>query len=187
VERICEDANLTKGAFFHHFPDKDAAVVAAVTDFAGRLGAAFADAPFTQLDDPLDRVYAYVDFTIDVVCPSLLRDGCLVGHMAQERGRAPGAIRSLCASVFDEWASRFQEMLDAACADRRGKDRTQSRQLALHFIATLEGALMLARVSGDSRVVAESLGHFKRYLVSVFEPEATSSRRRGRRTRRRPS
>src|SRR5215472_17435411 len=60
VDDICAEAGLTKGAFFHHFPSKEACAVAAATHFAANADALFYAAPYSLLPDPRARVLGYV-------------------------------------------------------------------------------------------------------------------------------
>ena len=43
--------------------------------------------------------------------------------------------------------------------------------LALHIQGVLQGAFILAKTTGDARVAADSLGHLRRYLTLLFEPQ----------------
>src|SRR5579863_8352537 len=77
VEDICEAAGLTKGSFFHHFDSKEELAVAAADYWIEGTGAFFASAPYHTLDDPLDRLLAYVDFRKSLLMGELSDFTCL--------------------------------------------------------------------------------------------------------------
>src|SRR6267378_7557597 len=62
VDEICAAAGVTKGGFFHYFKSKDDLASAAVTRFYDMKAKQFADAPFRNLADPLERVFGRLDF-----------------------------------------------------------------------------------------------------------------------------
>ena len=53
---------MTKGAFFHHFASKEDLAVAAADYWSETTGALFAAAPYHEPDDPVERVFGYLDF-----------------------------------------------------------------------------------------------------------------------------
>ena len=62
IEDICSAAGVTKGSFFHHFNSKEDLALAAVDYWSSTTGELFADAPYHDHADPLDRVLAYGEF-----------------------------------------------------------------------------------------------------------------------------
>ena len=94
--------------------------------------------------------------------------GCLLGTFAQELSDTHPKIRSKCAARFREWAEGLKEDLDAAKAAYAPKARWETGSLAEHFIAVVEGGLILAKAKQDQTVIEESLRHFRRYLSSLF-------------------
>jgi TetR/AcrR family transcriptional repressor of nem operon len=79
VDQICEAAGVTKGAFFHYFDSKEAVGRAVIERFVSELVETFGSGPFREIADPLERVYGYIGFTIDVCKEAILQDGCILG------------------------------------------------------------------------------------------------------------
>ena len=84
VEDICAEAGLTKGAFFHHFPSKEACAIAAAAHFAANADAIFDAAPYSQLPDARARILGYVDFRKAILQGELPQFTCLLGTLVQE-------------------------------------------------------------------------------------------------------
>ena len=62
VDQICATAGVSKGAFFHHFENKEALGIAAARYWSATTSELFEQAPYQRLADPLDRLIGYVDF-----------------------------------------------------------------------------------------------------------------------------
>jgi TetR/AcrR family transcriptional repressor of nem operon len=172
IDEVCSAAALSKGAFFHYFRNKEALGHAELERWIADSARDYGAAPFLGITDPLERLYAYVDFTIERTISGPL--GCLVGVFTQELWQSQPALRESCAHAFDDWAGGLAALIEDAKTHHAPTASFEPRALALHFIATFEGALILARAFQQPRVVEERLLFFKDYLRRVFaEPNAS--------------
>src|SRR5690606_30846019 len=62
VDDLCRVAGVTKGAFFHHFENKEDAALEAIALWNARTRELFEGAPWSQVEDPRERLMAYLDF-----------------------------------------------------------------------------------------------------------------------------
>jgi TetR/AcrR family transcriptional regulator, transcriptional repressor for nem operon len=173
LAEICAAAGVTKGSFFHYFESKEAVGAATLERFGADLGSEFAAAPFHGEADPLTRVEAYIDFTIDICRSSVLRQGCLVGMLAQELGATHSAMREACQVIFSGWAESFADQLTAAKLAYTPDASFDPHSLAAHFIAVVEGALILAKTSAERDVVEHQLEHFRAYVRCLLGQQAS--------------
>jgi TetR/AcrR family transcriptional repressor of nem operon len=176
VAEVCERAEVTKGAFFHYFTDKEAMGKAVLEQWIANGNANYGSAPFWKLTDPLERLYGYIDFTAELTRTGPC--GCLVGIYSQELWQSQPQLRADCEAAFTAWADGLAQLFDEAKARHAPKASFDPRSLAYHFIAVFEGGLILARAYRRPEIVGEQLEHFKRYLKSLFEAELTGTKRR---------
>ncbi|MBI1392289.1 MAG: TetR family transcriptional regulator [Alphaproteobacteria bacterium] len=173
VDDICRAAGVTKGAFFHHFRSKEALGVAAADFWAETTGDLFANAPYHEHKDPLDRVLAYVAFRRSLVDGEPAAFTCLVGTMAQEAYDSHPAIREACAASIFGHAATLEPDIAAAVAARGMAPDWAPASLARHTQAVLQGAFILAKATGGRAVALESVDHLDRYIRLLFSvPEA---------------
>jgi TetR/AcrR family transcriptional repressor of nem operon len=131
-------------------------------------GGFFAQAPYHQLSDPLDRVLGYVDFRKAILKGSVPEFTCLVGTMVQEAYATNPAIRDACDASISGHAATLEK--DIAEAKRLYvPDATWSPSgLALHTQAVIQGAFILAKAKQGPEIAADTIDHLKRYIELLF-------------------
>ena len=168
VDELCKAAGVTKGAFFHHFDSKEALGVAAADYWSETTGTMFADAPYHQIEDPVERVIGYVRLRRDLLDGKEAEYTCLVGTMVQEAYTSNPAIRDACKTSIFGHAETLEDDIQAAIdACGLAPDWT-AKSLALHTQAVLQGAFILAKASGERRVAEDMVDHLERYIRFLF-------------------
>jgi TetR/AcrR family transcriptional repressor of nem operon len=168
VDEICDAAGLTKGSFFHYFEGKEHLGRAVAQRFFDSRRQLFESAPFRSKKDPLDRVVGFVDFMIEMSASPQAAAGCLLGTFVQELSATHPGIRSVCAACLESQAGWLKADLEEAKARYVPRASWSAQSLAEHLLAVIQGAIILAKARQDRKVVAESLGHFRQYLRSLF-------------------
>jgi TetR/AcrR family transcriptional regulator, transcriptional repressor for nem operon len=170
VDAICTQAQLTKGAFFHHFPSKEALAEACLRHWGEQTAALEADAPFQALADPVEKLLGGLDFFIGVFSQPGFLKSCLAGTAVQEVSETHPALRAAAGNCLAQGQVRLQKLLDEACASRGLTLDTTS--LAALWMAALQGALVLAKASGDEVVIPRTLKHVRDYLHTLLDHNA---------------
>jgi TetR/AcrR family transcriptional repressor of nem operon len=169
VDEICETAGLTKGSFFHYFESKDDLGRTVLDRFVSSRWQAIQQGPFREKRDPLQRLYGCLDFMIEMSKHPAAPGSCLLGNFAQELSATHPQIRSQCAAHFARWSEAFKRDLDEAKRTYAPRSSIDTQSLAEHFIAVLQGALILDKAKQERGQVEAHIRHFQRYLKSLFE------------------
>ncbi|MEH6417158.1 TetR/AcrR family transcriptional regulator [Pseudomonas sp. CGJS7] len=169
VEDLCKAADVTKGAFFHHFESKHALGVAAAEFWAAGVTEFFKTAPYHAPADPLERVLAYVAFRKAMIIGELAEFTCLAGTMAQEIYATAPDIRDACGrSIFGHTAT-LEADIEAARRDRGIRADWTAQSLARHTQTVVQGGFVLAKAGNDPALARESMDHLDRYIRLLFD------------------
>jgi len=167
IDEICEKAEVAKGTFFYHFENKEALAKATV-GYHMQLGAdMLGEADFWKKRDPLQRFLGYIDFTIACV-KDPVKDGCLLGVLSGDMARSHPEIISACGTGFSGWTQSLKQIIEEIRKKYSPRSKINSESLAKLFISTFEGALILAKATGDTEAVKSALEHYKTYVKQQF-------------------
>lgn len=168
VEQLCRAAGVTKGTFFHYFDSKEALGVAAARRWQEVTSALFAAADFNRIADPLDRLYAYLDFRGQLAEGPLEEITCFAGTTLQETFATSEPIRAAAGESISAHVATLVPHFEAAIRQYPPREPADAADLALFTQTVLQGAYVMAKARGSSEPVQAALLHLKRYLAQLF-------------------
>jgi TetR/AcrR family transcriptional regulator, transcriptional repressor for nem operon len=169
IDDLCKAAGVTKGAFFHHFPSKEALAVAGAQAWTDHAQARiFTDAPWMQPTDPLERLLAHIDFRLAMLDGPAEDFTCFVGTMVQETFATNDNIRAACDASITAYAERLAQDIQPAIDLNGIGHGVTALGLAYNIQAVLQGAFILAKARGDPAIARETVIHLKRYVQMLF-------------------
>ncbi len=170
VDDLCRQANVTKGAFFHHFATKEQLAVEATQFWTAVTSQVFADAEYNKFEDPLDQLIGYVEFRRQLlVGRSLPECTCFLGTMAQEKFESSPAIRAACFEGIASHAENIEVIIIAAKFKHVPNATWLPKSLALFTQASIQGAFVLAKAKNDVTLADDMIVHLRRYIELLFQ------------------
>jgi TetR/AcrR family transcriptional regulator, transcriptional repressor for nem operon len=168
VDDICVASGVGKGSFFHHFKSKEELAIAATQHWSAVTGALFESAPYQQVADPRERILAYIDFRSQIVQGDLADVTCLLGTMVQETYDSHPAIRAACREGIESHARTLTPIIAQAKALYAPEADWNAENLALYTQAALQGAFILAKAQGDSKIATQFIAHLRNYVQGLL-------------------
>ena len=155
VADIMKAAGLTHGAFYAHFPSKDALVAEAV------------ERAFAQSDNRIyalranagDPGRAFLDSYLSAAHRDHPGSGCVIAALGPEIARDSAARKP-----FTHWV---KHMIEGMAGRFQWKRKGSARRNAIHLLSAAVGALTLARAVDDPRLSAEILESVRESLASL--------------------
>ena len=176
LDEVCQNAGVSKGAFFHYFKGKDELAKSVVAHFIEAKAKAYAEAPFQKLADPLARVYGRLDFALESSGgPERQTKGCLIGTFAQELSFTHPELRNVCREAFSRMAANFEKDLAEAKAKYAPQAGFDPKNVAILYVSILQGSLMMAKADESTAVLRENIEQFRQYLQTLFgQPQSAA-------------
>jgi len=167
LDDLLEEAGVGKGSFYHYFKSKEdlgyAILDEIITAFVERtLDPCFADPD----GPPLGQIRCFLDRVVEAQRERACVGGCPLGNLASELSDVHEGFRERLAGVFSVWRERLT--LALRDAQRRGDVGNDCRvdAVAQFLVASLEGAILVTKVSKDIKVMERCMSELKRYLAS---------------------
>ena len=176
LEEVLGTAQVSKGAFFHQFRDRED-LGFAVLDWHMKTRRQLLDAieqewPLAKQADPLQQVFRRLDAIQEMVHRrENLKGGCIIGNMSTALSDCHDGFRKRLAECFDEMAQEFLPHLEAAARQKRvTRPTNHASELARYIVTVVEGAIMQARTLGDAKLLPRQLAYLKDHLKKCLDP-----------------
>jgi AcrR family transcriptional regulator len=151
-----------RGSIYHHFPGGKAQLIEEATRYGGEFTAAGLTAALAQ-EDPVTAIRAFSSSWLRILRKTDYGGGCPVVAASLEGDRSPAA-RDAAAEAFANW-----EQLIATGLERHVDSRDRARALATLVIASIEGAIVLARAARDAGPLERVAAELEQVLVSAID------------------
>jgi TetR/AcrR family transcriptional regulator, transcriptional repressor for nem operon len=166
LDDVLRESGVGKGNFYYHFKSKEdlgyAILDKIVHGFLERtLEPCFADADAA----PLGQIRCFLDRVLEAQRERNCVGGCVMGNLASELSDVHEGFRTRLATLFTAWHARLVSALEAARGRGELVQVTEPETLARFIVASIEGAILLAKLSKDIRVMEQCVTELKRYLA----------------------
>jgi TetR/AcrR family transcriptional repressor of nem operon len=161
INEICAEAKVQKGSSYHFFHSKSDLAIA-VVDYHAAAMWKLLDEHERAARGPVNKIRATADVT-RVVQQRLVKSfgravGCPLGNLAVELATTADAAGSHAAGMLAEWEARVAGHCRDADEVRMLAKGTDPDELAHLVIATMQGMILLAKVSDSSvAVISEAM------------------------------
>ncbi len=170
IEEVRDGAHVSSSQLYHYFDDKPALVRAVIERQAER-----AIGVQEQFDlSTLEGLREWRDFVVDQTRDTGGLGGCPVGSLGSALAETEPEAREMVAATFKRMEASIMAGLLRMHALGRLRPDADPRQLALAFLAALEGGLLLSQVQRDPEPLAAALDAMLTLIATLSSTTSTS-------------
>lgn len=145
LDVVIAAAGLTKGALYHHFPNKQALGYAVVDEIIRGFVRQFWLEPLAESTDPLGTVIGFVHNLGSVLGGQIVTLGCPMNNLAQEMSPLDEGFRMRLDTVYQEWRGGIQSALERAQQAGTLRADVDCSHAATFVLAALSGCIGVAK------------------------------------------
>lgn len=164
IRDILEDSGTGKGQLYHYFLSKKEICLEVIQSHSDDWETQCFDPLLRQMEDPKQALLAMLNWEIQVHEDETQHYGCAVGNLVVELGASGDKdFRALLGQLMETWTALIQ----ARIVEITGWTAEQSKTQAQHIISTIQGSLLLLKLTQDWSVFENSLDQLGKEIKAL--------------------
>jgi AcrR family transcriptional regulator len=160
---IIEKMEMTRGAFFHHFPTKDDLGHAIIDELLKNMILERWIQPVAAYDDPVAGILNNFARLIDEHLDDHLLCGCPLNNLVQEMADRP-AFQKRIQAIMEMWIEETQSLLTQAKRSGQLKKEINTRKLAEFIVACQEASFSMGKALNSREAMHSVQKSLKEYV-----------------------
>ncbi|WP_419764401.1 MAG: TetR/AcrR family transcriptional regulator [Arcobacter sp.] len=160
---ILKKADTKKGSMYHYFPSKKDMVICMIEEKIGK-----------RIEKKWEDLLSCEDNIIDnfifiLIDPNSwdLKDGCPLGNLLQESLDYDEDFAKTLNTILENWKKQFSNILNKAIENKELNPDIEIEKVATFLIASIEGALLIAKKSEDIKDFENTINQLVFYINSL--------------------
>lgn len=163
---ILAQTGLTKGALYHHFPNKDALGLALLDAIEMRIAERWAE-PLQICSDPLASLLEITKNTVESLTLDEVEMGCPLNNLAQEMSSVDESFRMKVSSIYKMWCESILQAIAAGQVKGSVSSGVNPHNVAIFYISALSGCRGLAKNARSAEILQSCLDGIETYLQAL--------------------
>ena len=167
ITQILADTELTKGALYHHFPDKKALGLAVVEEVVRPSLAAMMFEPLAETQLPLASMQALLQAKAAENDPTMVMLGCPLNNLMQEMSPVDETFRLHLNALFQDWVNVVAVALKRGQKAGEVRRDVDAEETAFFIVSALEGCIGMSKNTQSVVAFRGCLAQLGRYLDTL--------------------
>jgi TetR/AcrR family transcriptional repressor of nem operon len=162
LANILKRADTKKGSMYHYFSSKKEMVLAMIEEKIEKR----IENNWKELSDTNVNI---INFLISILNDTKnwdLKRGCPLGNLLQESLNNDEDFAKVLSNIVEKWKLLFSNILEKAIKNGELKEDLEIESFSTFLIASLEGALLIAKKNDDTKDFEACMSHLIFYINS---------------------
>ena len=145
LSNIIDRTGLTKGALYHHFPDKDSLGLAVIEEVIRESLEALMFAPLRATDNPVGTLREVIRLKAERATSDTVMLGCPLNNLMQEMSPLDADFKRRLTEILKTWQDVVTDALKRGQKQGRVRKDLDCRAAALFIVSAFEGCIGIAK------------------------------------------
>ncbi len=166
LSEILDKAQVSKGALYHHFANKQELGYAVFDEIFVREFLADWNVPLSA-EAPIEALCDWVKAFSEQITEEELQVGCPIYNISTEMAAADEGFREKTIAMFEALQERFVQAIRDAQSRAQVKEHVDADAVAAFIVAVIQGAMMQGKYGRNVQTFKSSITCMADYLASL--------------------
>lgn len=166
IDKIISKTQVTKGAFYYHFKNKDEMGTAVIKEIINPSLNRNLLNNIRKAQDPIEDIYSTIKNKLTQETDYQVENGCPTNNLVQEMSGVNVKFYKLLRAVLDNWINVIEATLEEGIIQNKLRKDIDCKSVAQYIIAGYEGVKGLAKVYGRD-IYNSYLSELQNYLITL--------------------
>ena len=149
MSQLTEAINMTKGAIYGNFSDKDEIALAAFDYNFAEISKQITDVVRSK-ENACDKLIAFASFYLDHFTEMSCKGGCPLLNAAIDSDNIHPPLKERVAEAIETWVSSVTRIVYNGIKHKQINPKARPEQFASVFVSLIEGGIMLSKSTGKT-------------------------------------
>lgn len=158
MSQLTQAINMTKGAIYGNFRDKDEIALAAFdynfTEISNKIKAVV-----LSKQNACSKLIAFANCYLDKYAEITESGGCPILNAAIDSDHVHPPLQKRVAEAIEWWMTNIQRIIYSGIKDKQIHSNVKPEQFASVFVSLIEGGLMLSKATGNTIHLSRNIDH----------------------------
>ena len=158
MSQLTKAINMTKGAIYGNFKDKDEIAIAAFDYNFDEISEKIRNVVLSK-ENACEKLIAFANFYLDEFAIISRNGGCPILNAAIDSDNVHLPLKERVVQVIEDWTNSISRIVYSGIKRKQINRNAKPEQFASLFVSLIEGGMMLSKVTGNTIHLSRNIDH----------------------------